>query len=188
MKVDRHGKAAALSAAQFEALLTAAPSPRYRALWTLQRYMAARISEALALTWGDVVGQQVTFRRATTKTRTTRQLPQNQVLQEELTNYRQYWTDRHGRAPSPKDVLFPSPGSTTSPITRRSADEMLRKTCRQIGLVGVTTHSFRRTAAQDAVNRGVPLHLVQKFTGHKSLGSLGEYLDASDAELLAVIG
>jgi integrase len=52
----------------------------------------------------------------------------------------------------------------------------------------VSLHSFRRTAAQDAVKRGLPLHVVQALTGHKSLGSLGEYLQASEAEVLAAIG
>jgi integrase/recombinase XerD len=64
----------------------------------------------------------------------------------------------------------------------------LRKTCRQIGLEGVSLHSFRRTAAQDAVNRGTPLHVVQELTGHKSLGSLGEYLKPSKDQVLAAIG
>jgi hypothetical protein len=42
--------------------------------------------------------------------------------------------------------------------------------------------------AKDAVKRGVALHVVQALTGHKSLGSLGEYLQASEAEVLAAIG
>ena len=39
--------------------------------------------------------------------------------------------------------------------------------------------------AQSAVGRGVPLNVLQKLTGHKSLG---EYLAATDAEVLAAIG
>ena len=52
----------------------------------------------------------------------------------------------------------------------------------------MSLQSFRRTAAQDAVARGLPLRVVQALTGHKSLGSLGEYLQASRDEVLAVIG
>ena len=188
MKIDRHGKAAALSADQFAALLEAAPSARYRTLWAVQRYTAARISEALALTWGDVIGQQVTFRRATTKTRSTRQVPQGPALQQALADYRQAWAAEHGHQPAPGEALFPAAGSTTSPQTRQAADLALRTTCRRLGIEGVSPHSFRRTAAQDAVGRGLPLHVVQQLTGHKSLGSLGEYLQASEAEVLAAIG
>lgn len=188
MKVDRSGKAAALTAEQFAALLEAAPSARYRLLWTLQRYTAARISEALALRWVDVTGLKVTYRRATTKTKATRQVPQAEPLQQALATYQQAWAAEHGHQPAPSEALFPAAGSTTSPQTRQAADKALRKACAALGLVGISLHSFRRTAAQDAVGRGLPLHVVQALTGHKSLGSLGEYLQASEAEVLAAIG
>ncbi len=188
MKIDRHGKAAPLSPEQFAALLAAAPSPAYRALWAIQRWSAARISEALSLTWADVTGNQITYRRANTKTRQTRQVPQGQSLQAELAAYRQAWIALHGHAPQPSEVLFPGQNSTTSPLSRQAADKALRQTCERIGLSGVSLHSFRRTAAQDAVGRGLPLHVVQALTGHQSLGSLGEYLQASESELLAAIG
>ena len=188
MKVDRHGKAAALTTDQFAALLEAAPSARYRLLWILQRYTAARISEALALRWADVAGQQVTFRRATTKTKATRQLPQSEALQQALEAYRQAWADQHGHPPTASEALFPTDDSTTCSQSRQAADRALRKTCAALGLEGVSLHSFRRTAAQQAVAAGHQLHVVQRLTGHKSLGSLGEYLQASEAEVLAAIG
>lgn len=188
MKINRNGKAAALTAEQFAALLAAAPSARYRMLWTVQRYTAARIGEALALRWGDVIGVQITYRRANTKTKTTRQVPQAPVLQQALATYRQAWAAEHGAEPGPSEALFPAAGSTTCPQSRQAADKALRATCRRLGLEGVSLHSFRRTAAQDAVGRGLPLHVVQALTGHKSLGSLGEYLQASEAEVLAAIG
>lgn len=188
MKVDRNGKSAALTPEQFDELLAAAPSDRYRMLWLLQRKTAARIGEALALRWADVAGGYVTYRRATTKTKTTRQLTQTEKLKQALADYRQQWAAEHGHEPARNDVLFPAAGSTTSPQSRQAADKALRATCKRIGLEGVSLHSFRRTAAQDAVNSGFPLHVVQQITGHKSLGSLGEYLQASDDELLAAIG
>lgn len=187
MKVDRNGKAAALSAEEFQALLDAA-NPRYRCLFALQRATAARISEALALTWADVAGQQVTFRRATTKTKTTRQLPQSAALKAELVAWRQAWEQEHGHEPGPNEAVFPGANSTTSAQTRQAADLALRKLCAQVGLKGVSLHSFRRTAAQSAVERGVPLHVVQALTGHKSLGSLGEYLQATPEQVLEAIG
>jgi integrase/recombinase XerD len=188
MKVDRNGKAAALTSEQFAALLDVAPSPKHRTLWSVQRWCAARVGEALSLSWGDVVGEQVTFRKANTKTRTTRQVPQGETLRKELATYRLAWEQEHGHAPGRNEVLFPAAGSTTSPMTRQAADKALRAACARLGFEGVSLHSFRRSAAQDAVSRGLPLHVVQALTGHKSLGSLGEYLHASRSEILTAIG
>ena len=187
MKVDRHGKAATLTTEQLDALLDAAPSPRYRALWAIQRWSAGRISECLALRWGDLNGV-VTFRRGTTKTKTTRQVPTVARLAEELAAYRLAWTEEHGHAPAADEVMFPAAGSTHSPMTRQAADKALRATCARLGFEGVSTHTFRRTLATDAVRRGVSLPAIQKVTGHRSLGSLGHYIDVAADEVLAAIG
>jgi len=186
MKVDRHGSAAVLTDDQLDALLDGAPSPRYRALWAVQRWTAGRISEVLALTWGDINGK-VTYRRANTKTKTTRQVPTAPRLEAELITYRAAWEAEHGHPPERDEALFPAKGSTHSPMTRQAADKALRQTCEALGLQGVSTHSFRRSLATAAVRRGVSLHVIQKVTGHKSLGSLGHYLEAGDEEVLAAI-
>jgi len=186
MKVDRHGAAATLTADQLDALLDAAPSPRYRALWAVQRWSAGRISEALALRWGDLNGV-VTYRRANTKTKTTRQVPTAPRLAAEIEAYRAAWEAEHGHAPGRDECLFPAMGSTTTPQTRQAADKALRQTCARLGLEGVSSHSFRRSLATDCVRRGVALNVVQQITGHKSLGSLGHYLEADATEVLAAI-
>ena len=140
MKVNRNGKAAAITADQLRALLDAAPSPRYRALWTLQRLTAARISEALSLTWADVAGGKVTYRRATTKTQRTRQVPQADALRVALDQYRVEWACEHGHSPAPTEALFPAAGSTTSPMTRQAADKALRSTCQRARISGSGHH------------------------------------------------
>lgn len=187
-KVDRHGAAATLSADEMEALLEAAPSPRYRALWAIQRWTAGRIGEALALRWGDLNGV-VTYRKATTKTKTTRQVPTSPRLAAEIETYRAAWAAEHGHAPGKEEALFPAPGrlDLTTPQSRQAADKALRQACARVGLEGVSTHSFRRTLATDCVRRGVALNVVQQITGHKSLGSLGHYLQADEGEVLAAI-
>lgn len=187
MKVDRNGKAAALTDQQLEALFAAAPSARHRCLWTVQLWSAARISEALALTWADVAGQRITFRRSTTKTKSTRQLLQAPALAEELATYKEQWEKEHGHSPKPSEALFPAAGSTTSAMTRQAADKAFRATCKASGIEGASLHSFRRTVAQNLVAKGVPLPTVQLATGHKSLSSLGEYLTASPEEVLAAM-
>ncbi|MCY2944975.1 MAG: site-specific integrase [Planctomycetota bacterium] len=186
MKTDRHGKAAALSDEQMDRLIHSAPSPRYAALWSVQRFTAARISESLSLRWSDI-NAAVTFRKSHTKTKTTRQLPIAPALRLAIDNYKKAWEMEHGHPPHSSEALFPSPGSTHTPMTRQAADKAMRATCLMVGIHGATTHSFRRSLAQNAVKRGVRLHIVQRITGHKSLGSLGEYLCATDEEVLAAI-
>ena len=187
MKVNRHDKAAALTDDQLKALLAAAPSAKHRCLWTVQQWTAARIGEALALTWGDVGGKHVTFKKSSTKTKTTRQLLQAPALAEELASYRLHWTKEHGHEPKPSEALFPAAGSTTSTMTRQAADKAFRAACKAVAIEGASLHSFRRTMAQNLVAKGVPLPTVQKATGHKSLSSLGEYLTATQEDVLAAM-
>lgn len=174
MKNNRHGKAAILTDEQFAALLEAAPSQVHRTLWLLQRKTAARISEALQLRWCDVDGA-ITFRKETTKTKTTRQLPIDNVLTSALAALRP-------ADASPTDYVFHSRDSVSQPLSRRAADHALRKTATSLGIKGVSTHSFRRTTATNLANN-FALHEVASFTGHTSLSALQHYLQADPSKL-----
>lgn len=187
MKINRHGKARALLPHELDALIEAAPSPQHRALWSVQRWTAARIGEALALRWGDLVAGHVTYRAKTTKTGATRQLPQTEALQAELARWRLSWTEQQGREPRVSDHVFPGRYGPAEPMTRQAADAALRSAAERAGLPGTSTHSWRRSLAQAAVRAGLELRAVQAVTGHKSLGSLGEYLDPDPAQVLAVL-
>ena len=149
MKIARNGKASALTDQQFQDLLNAAPSPKYRMLWALQRYTAARIGEALQVTWAATAGGRVTFLKATTKTKRTRQVPICPALAAEIDRYRAMCLDVQ-----PGHFLFQTDDSVTQPMSRQAADKQLRKTAALIGVEGISTHSFRRTAAQAAVDKG----------------------------------
>jgi integrase/recombinase XerD len=186
-KINRHGKATALTDEQLDQLITVASTPCYRTLWTLQRWTAARIGEALALTWADVAGGVVTFRRRTTKTRRTKQLPQSPHLVRELAEWRIEWTRVNGRQPQGDDHLFPGRHGPAESLTRQAVDLALRKAALNAGLVGVPTHTFRRSLAQRVVRQTNDLRLAMEITGHKSLGSLGEYLGADEDAIAAVL-
>jgi integrase/recombinase XerD len=188
MKVDGNGKARVLDDDQLDQLLEAAPGENHRALWAIQRWCAARVSEALSLKWQAVAGGTATFKAHTTKTKRTKQVQIAPRLQAELDRYRHCWAERHGRDPAPGDLLFPSRGSMAEPMSRQAADLALRQTLARVGLQGASTHTFRRSLATNALRRGCSLKAIQAVTGHKSLAGLGEYLDASEAEVLAVIG
>ena len=69
---------------------------------------------------------------------------------------------------------------------RQVADKALRLTCARLGLEG-SAATASAVPGSSGRRPGVPLHVVQKLTGHKSLGSLGEYLAVPNAEVLAAI-
>ena len=59
------------------------------------------------------------------------------------------------------------------------ADKILKAACDRIGLVGVSTHSFRRTALTMMSSAGIPLRVIQEISGHNDLGTLQRYLEVT---------
>ena len=59
------------------------------------------------------------------------------------------------------------------------ADKILKAACDRVGLVGVSTHSFRRTALTMMSSAGIPLRVIQEISGHNDLGTLQRYLEVS---------
>jgi integrase/recombinase XerD len=71
------------------------------------------------------------------------------------------------------------------------ADKLLKNVCRRIGVEGVSTHSFRRTALTQMHNAGILLRHIQEISGHNDLGTLQRYLEVSEEEkqkAISVIG
>jgi len=65
------------------------------------------------------------------------------------------------------------------PLTHFMAGKILKKACDLVGLVGVSTHSFRRTALTQMSSAGIPLRHLQEISGHNDLGTLQRYLEVS---------
>ena len=63
-------------------------------------------------------------------------------------------------------------------LTRQGADWILREACGRLGLKGVSTHSFRRSFVTQMIAEGKTPAQIQRYTGHKSLGSLLHYIGA----------
>ncbi|MEA5452951.1 tyrosine-type recombinase/integrase [Leptolyngbya sp. CCNP1308] len=53
--------------------------------------------------------------------------------------------------------------------------------------LGISTHSFRRTALTNLSNAGVPLRVIQEISVHRSLASLQRYLEVSPEQKKAAI-
>ncbi|MBD0390412.1 MAG: tyrosine-type recombinase/integrase, partial [Nostoc sp. C3-bin3] len=76
--------------------------------------------------------------------------------------------------------IYLFPGRSDGHISEDSAARILRGACKQAGVIGVSTHSFRRTALTQMSNAGIPLRVIQEISGHRNLEQLQRYLEVSD--------
>lgn len=179
MKTDRHGQAKILTSDEIKRLFTEGfTCDRDRALFGICLYTACRIKEACTLLSTDVydargVRAKITIRKGNTKgQQDTRQVATHSALAGYLDGYpsqgKEYlFPGRHGRG-----HLHPT-----------SADAILREACKKVGLEGVSTHSMRRTALTVMHRAGIPLGVLQKISGHRSLQALQKYLEVSEEQV-----
>lgn len=189
MKIDRHGQAKILTPDEIEELFFPENSnERDRALYAVMLYTACRVREAVTLRKRDVydlkgmVRSQILFRKGNTKGKlATRSVPAIEDLRCRLEEYR----PRDGNP-----YLFPGyeyGNRVDSHLHEDSAMLILRNACRRIGMEGVSTHSFRRTALTQMSNAGIPLRVIQEISGHRTLDELYKYLEVKEEQVLGAI-
>lgn len=181
MKVSGNGQAKILSDPEKKLLFERGlQRDRDRALFGVCLYTGCRISEALALEFGDIREGVIVFRRAITKgKKNTRAVPVHDKLVPLLRPYLLSF-------PLEERVKYIFPGGNgvcDRPLTRAAADLILRKACDRVGLEGISTHSFRRTALTHMANAGVPLSVIQRISGHRNLATLQRYLAVTPTQL-----
>jgi len=191
MKIDRHGQAKILTTSDIQLLFrdgfTVNP-PRDCALFALCLYTACRISEAVTLKKADVydregqVRPEIIIRKNNTKGKlATRNIPVIEDLRAKLTDY----TPR-------SNSLYLFPGNevqsrSSTHLHRDSAIWLLNQACKKVGLEGVSTHSFRRTALTQMSNAGIPLRIIQEISGHRTLDELYKYLEVRSEQVLGAM-
>lgn len=184
MKVTGNGQAKVLTAKELERLFKdGLIKNRDLCLFAICLFTGCRISEALALQKTDIKNKTITFRKSTTKGKLkTRTIDTPVALVEYLAEY-------EPPANEYNPYLFPS--REGKHLTRIMADKILRAACKRIGIEGVSTHSFRRTALTQMHNAGIPLRHIQEISGHNDLGTLQRYLEVSPEQrkqAVSVIG
>jgi integrase/recombinase XerD len=166
-------RAAVLSAEQIEAMLEAA-SPRDAALIALMTVGAMRVGEATLLTWDDVEDCAITIPGGITKTGVGRSFTLTATACRQLRAWREVCP------PSNRGWIFP--GIKGQCLSVRGAQTAISKLAAQLGLKGVSSHSFRRSALTAAHQAGYCLKAVAEISGHRSLASLEKYLDQDVAK------
>ena len=187
MKIDRHGRAKILTTAEIQLLFNSGftlDPPRDRALFAVCLYTACRINECVTLHKTDVYGSQgqvrpeIIIRKGNTKGKlATRTIP---VLEDLKIRLQQYPLNPESK------YLFPGRHGYGH-IHSDSASWILREACRRVGIEGVSTHSFRRTALTQMSNQGIPLRVIQEISGHRTLDELYKYLEVRPDQVRGAI-
>ena len=187
MKIDRHGRAKILTQAEIQLLFnegfTLNPI-RDRTIFAICLYTACRINECVTLHSRDVydsktrVRQQLLIRKGHTKGKlATRSIP---IIEDLKAHLKQY------KPPQPKGYLFPGRHGKGH-LHPDSASLILREACARVGIEGVSTHSFRRTALTQLSNAGIPIRIIQEISGHRTLDELYKYLEVRPEQVIGAI-
>lgn len=185
MKIDRHGRAKILTLSEIQLLFSQGLTNLHdRAFFAIMLFSACRVREACTLHTGDVyepsgcVRSEMIFRKSNTKGKlATRTIPVFEDLRLILTDYR---SEAGGK------YLFPSRFGDEH-IHVDSAARILRRACKEVGILGVSTHSFRRTALTQMSDTGIPLRIIQEVSGHRNLSQLHAYLEVKPEQVKGAI-
>ena len=190
-KINRSGQAKVLTKTEMSRLFRAFNSQSHKVIFAICRYTTERIGAVLKLEPLDVFDAKgkvrpiITFRGINRKGSRgkpgkTRQVPVHPGLREILEAY---------AVPKGSKWLFPNPSDPTKHISRQAVDLGLRRACDRAGLgdVGISTHSFRRTAITELANSGVNIRVIQEITGHANLGQLKTYIEVSEEQVKEAI-
>ncbi|VEP12850.1 Integrase [Hyella patelloides LEGE 07179] len=187
MKIDRHGRAKILTTEEIQLLFnegfTLNPN-RDRTLFAVCLYTACRINECVTLKIQDVYDSRkrvrpiLMIRKGNTKGKlATRTIPVIEDLRIRLDQF---------KPPTTRGYLFPGRHGKNH-LNSGSADWILREACKRVGIEGVSTHSFRRTALTQMSNAGVPLRIIQEISGHRTLDELYKYLEVQPEQVKGAI-
>ena len=185
MKIDRHGRAKILTQTEIQLLFSEGlQTTRDRSLFGICLYTACRIAEACSLRRADVydksreVRPELIIRKGDTKGKlATRTIPVGEDLRLLLAEY---------NPPSYQWFLFPG-GRGKGHIHSDSGARILREACQRVGIEGVSTHSFRRTALTMMSDAGIPLRVIQEVSGHRTLDELQKYLEVRPEQVRGAI-
>lgn len=186
MKINRFGRAEILNPDQISLLFNYGfVKLRDKALFGVCLYAACRINEACTLFTKDVIGlrgvrAKLVIRCFNTKGKQdTREIMVHPTLKDYLEKYSTAATDSVQKRR--REYLFPGRHGLGH-IHKASADRILREACERLGIEGVSTHSFRRTALTRMSDAGIPLRHIQSISGHRTLAALERYLEVTDQQ------
>jgi len=153
---------------------------KHRVLLMTAYGSGVRVSELCRLKPTDILSERMQIRVVEGKGRKDRYTVLSQNLLEEL---RHYW-----RVYRPAgEWLFPAQGRPQSHLKMRSTERIFKRAQRLSGVAdrgGI--HLLRHSFATHLLEAGVPLPVLQRLMGHRSLSSTAVYLHVSREQTASV--
>lgn len=148
------------------------PNERIAAALTLEANLGLRISDILHLRFTDIIKDGERYRLDITEQKTdkARTFTVPAEIREFINNYR----IKHGM--SEKQRLFD--------ISERQVQKHLAAVCEYLGLVGISTHSFRKYfATQIYIDNGYNIELVRQLLQHSSAAVTQRYIGIQQKQI-----
>lgn len=168
-----------LSQGEIQAILDAAPSLKYRAIFTTIYSAGLRTAEVgrLRLTDIDSVGMRIRVNQGKGgKDRLTLLSPTTLQL------LRAYWKTRR-----PPEWLFTPEGTPDKPLSERAIQRAFSDTLQKISLKKpATPRSLRHAFATHLLESGVDLYTIQELLGHGNINTTRIYLHLSRTRMAGV--
>jgi len=178
-KTNRSGKSACLTEKQIEYFCSNLPI-KYSLLSELMYFSSGRVKEITTIKVRNLnlKDETLTIEKSSTKTKESRMIP----IHPRVMNGLESWIKEHGLEKD--DYVFFTDSKNTKfrkgekSVSTQSVDQFFRKTFEWTGVVGGSTHSFRRSRLTHLLQRGWNLREIMDISGHKNLVSLQQYLDS----------
>lgn len=152
---------------------------RDRVLFLTCLTYGTRISEALALTFGDVTGNTLYIRSS--KGSDTQGFPIPVSYRNEINELEDYYSSK-GISVTADMPLFVSQKGRDRPVSRQLASTVIKRVASKIGLEGkVNTHSFRKSFVTRIYElTGYNIAETKLYSRHRSLLNLEYYIKTTE--------
>ena len=184
MKINREGKSKVLDTEELDLLLNHLPNNKHKLLAQVLRKTACRVSEGIQLRYQNVTKDAIFFPKAITKAKLkSRFVPISNDLYNQIMQFKAENESLNGRLLTPDCYLFSGRYGTNSHLSVRAFQKALQQACIKGGIVGFSSHGYRRSSLTSASNNNIPIRHLAQISGHSNMQVLQEYLDCSESQL-----
>ena len=184
MKINREGKSKVLDTKELDLLLKYLPTTKHKLIAQVCRKTACRISEAIQLRYENVTKEAIFFPKNITKAKLkSRFVPINEEFYNQIMLFKAENESINGRNLDANCYLFNGRYGTNTHLTVRAFQKALKAACIKGGIVGFSSHGYRRSSLTHGSNNNIPIAHLAKISGHSNMQVLQEYLDCSESDL-----